>query len=62
MRRTRALVAVVVALVVIGGSGVGYLYLELGQANASLQETLNRNTALDAQAQDLRRDHCAARH
>ena len=38
----------------VSGSGIGYLYFELGQANASFQDTLNHNAALDAQAQNLR--------
>ncbi len=54
MKRTRVLVAVVVVLVAIVGSGVGYLFVELGQANASLKETIARNAALGAQAQNLR--------
>ncbi len=39
MRRTRVVVAAVVVLVALVGSGVGYLSLELSQTNADLQET-----------------------
>ena len=53
MSRMRILVAAAVVALALVGSGGGYLFVELNQANASLQETITHNAALDAQAQNL---------